>query len=123
MNNFILTLIYRFILGGTILSGATYLANFSNPLLAGILVTIPLELVSLFFIKNNRIKSYASSILIMSIATVIPVLYFNLVHHLNLMSRTLEIITSFGVWVVVSVALFYCLPKKFYNYASSTITI
>ena len=80
MNNFILTLIYRFILGGTILSGATYLANFSNPLLAGILVTIPLELVSLFFVKNNRMKSYASSILIMSIATVIPVLYFNLVH-------------------------------------------
>ena len=69
-------------------------------------------------------KSYASSILIMSIATVIPVLYFNLVHHLNLMSRTLEIITSFGVWVIVSVALFYCMPKKFYNYdTSSTITI
>lgn len=45
MDSFLLTLIYRFIIGGTILSGATYLANYTNPLLAGILVTVPLELV------------------------------------------------------------------------------
>ena len=47
------TLICRFFIGGIILSGSTYLANYSNPLLAGILVTIPLELVSLFFIKEE----------------------------------------------------------------------
>ena len=45
--------IYRFIIGGTILSGATWLANYSNPLLAGILITIPLELVSLFLLWNT----------------------------------------------------------------------
>ena len=73
------TLIYRFIIGGTILSGATWLANYSNPLLAGILITIPLELVSLFFVMEHRLRSYAFSILVMSIATVIPVLYYYII--------------------------------------------
>ena len=48
-------LVCRFIIGGIILSGSTYLANYANPLLAGILITIPLELVSLFFIKEERL--------------------------------------------------------------------
>lgn len=113
-NKLYLTLIYRFIIGGIILSGSTYLANRSNPLLAGILVTIPLELVSLFFIKEHKLYSYARSILIMSIATVIPVLYYNLVHPLKIMPISVEIISSFAVWLVVGVLLFYCMPKAIY---------
>lgn len=110
-----LTLIYRFIIGGIILSGSTYLANHSNPLLAGILVTIPLELVSLFFIKENRLYSYARSILIMSIATVIPVLYYNIVHPLKIMPCIVEIITSFVVWILVGISLFYYMPITVYD--------
>lgn len=108
------TLICRFILGGIILSGSTYLANYANPLLAGILVTIPLELVSLFFIKEEKLYSYARSILIMSIATVIPVLYFNMIHPFKLMSCNLEILSSFFVWLFVGIALFYYMPHRLY---------
>jgi hypothetical protein len=109
------TLIYRFIIGGIILSGSTYLANNSNPLFAGILVTIPLELVSLFFVKESKLYSYGRSILIMSIATVIPVLYYNIIHPLKIMPCILEIISSFFVWLMVGVALFYYMPKTIYN--------
>ena len=59
MENFYQTLIYRFIIGGTILSGATWLANYSNPLLAGILITIPLELVSLFFVNTDCVRMHS----------------------------------------------------------------
>tara|TARA_B100000886_G_scaffold220664_2_gene153389 strand:+ start:25530 stop:25889 length:360 start_codon:yes stop_codon:yes gene_type:complete len=108
------TLIYRFIIGGIILSGSTYLANNSNPLLAGILVTIPLELVSLFFVKEHKLYSYARSILIMSIATVIPVLYYNIIHPLRIMPYRVEIITSFIVWLLVGISLFYFMPTTIY---------
>lgn len=110
------TLICRFILGGIILSGSTYLANYANPLLAGILVTIPLELVSLFFIKEEKLYSYARSILIMSIATVIPVLYYNIIHPFRLMSCNLEILSSFFVWLFVGISLYYYMPHKMYYY-------
>tara|TARA_B100002019_G_scaffold269559_1_gene262434 strand:- start:606 stop:977 length:372 start_codon:yes stop_codon:yes gene_type:complete len=116
MDSFLLTLIYRFIIGGTILSGATYLANYTNPLLAGILVTIPLELVSLFFIKEDRLQGYARSILIMSIATVIPVLFFNFIHPLKILSCNLEIAASFCVWILVGAGLFYFMPSEMYDY-------
>ena len=109
------TLVYRFIIGGIILSGSTYLANHSNPLFAGILVTIPLELVSLFFIKESKLYSYARSILIMSIATVIPVLFYNIIHPLRVLPCMLEIICSFAVWLIVGISLFYYMPKTIYN--------
>ena len=108
------TLIYRFFIGGCILSGATYLANNSNPLFAGILVTIPLELVSLFFIEEKKLYSYAISILIMSIATVVPVLYYFLIHPLKLMPTYLEITSSFIVWLLVGILLYNFLPGSFY---------
>jgi hypothetical protein len=110
------TLICRFIIGGIILSGSTYLANYSNPLLAGILVTIPLELVSLFFIKEEKLYSYARSILIMSIATVIPVLYYNIIHPFNLMPCNIEILSSFFVWIFVGMLLFFYMPHNLYFY-------
>jgi len=110
------TLICRFLVGGIILSGSTYLANFCNPLLAGILVTIPLELVSLFFIKEDKLYAYARSILIMSIATVIPVLYYNIIHPFKLMSNNMEIISSFFVWLFVGTSLFYYMPHRLYFY-------
>lgn len=108
-------LIYRFIVGGTILSGATWLANNSNTLLAGILITIPLELVSLFFVKDNKLKSYAKSILIMSIATVIPVLFFYMIKGRNILESPLDIVASFIIWLLVGFSLFYFLPKSYYN--------
>lgn len=104
-------LIYRFFVGGTILAGSTFLANHVSPLLAGILITIPLELVSLFFIKQNRLLPYAFSILIMSIATVIPVLYYNLILPFKLLKYPYDVCSSFGVWLIVGIILYYNVPK------------
>ncbi len=99
--------LYRFIVGGSILSGSTILANSLSPFLGSILVTIPLELVSLFFIDDKRLYSYALSILIMSIATVIPVIWFFIIFKYKDIDRNTKIITSFIVWLVVGIALYY----------------
>ena len=109
------TFIQRFIIGGTILAGSTWLANNSNPLLAGILITIPLELVSLFFVKKHNLEGYARSILIMSIATVVPVLYYNMIYPYSLFSYPFDIISSFVVWVIVGVTLFYLYNEQLTN--------
>jgi len=99
-------LLYRFIVGGSILSGSTIMANTLSPFLGSILVTLPLELVSLFFIDDKRLYSYSFSILIMSIATVIPVFYFFFIIRYDI-DRTTKIITSFIVWLIVGIALYY----------------
>jgi hypothetical protein len=113
MQEFYYKLISRFLVGGTILAGSTWLANHASPLLAGILITIPLELVSLFFIRQNRLLPYAFSILIMSIATVIPVLYFNLILPFKLFNYPYDVCSSFGVWLIVGIMLYYYVPKDF----------
>lgn len=105
MNEFIRTIILRFFIGGTILSASTFLANMSSPLLASIIVTVPLELVSLFFVQGQKRDNYATSILIMSIATVVPVLYYFLIMGKTNMSPTLEVISSFGVWLICSLVV------------------
>ena len=102
MNNFIKTILLRFLIGGSILSASTVLANMSNPLLAGIIVTVPLELVSLFFVFGKQRDDYALCILIMSIATVIPVLYYFLIKGKTTMSPRMEVISSFGIWFLCS---------------------
>lgn len=109
------TLCCRFIIGGTILAGSTWLANHSSPLLAGILITIPLELVSLFFIRQHRLMPYAFSILIMSIATVIPVLYYNLILPFKIFYYPYDVCSSFIVWLIVGIGLYYYVPKEILN--------
>ena len=50
----------------------------------------------------------------MSIATVIPVLYYNIIHPLRIMPYRVEIVTSFIVWLLVGISLFYFMPSTIY---------
>jgi len=97
----------KFIIGGSILSGATYLANHTNPLLGSILVTVPLELVSLFFIDDDHLLGYAKDILIMSFATFIPVLFYYLVYLKYRSNSRIHIILAFMVWLLVSLGIYH----------------
>jgi len=108
MNELYKTILLRFFIGGTILSASTILANMSNPLLAGIIVTVPLELISLFFVKGKQREDYALCILIMSIATVFPVLYYFVIMGKTGLSPTFEIVTSFGIWLLCSIGVMSC---------------
>ena len=110
MQDIIQTIIIRFLIGGSILAASTILANLSSPLLAGIIVTIPLELVSLFFVHGKQRENYALCILIMSIATVFPVLYYYLIAGKTSMTPTMEVVSSFGIWLLFSVTIIYCKP-------------
>ena len=46
----------------------------------------------------------------MSIATVVPVLYYNIIYSYSLFSYPFDIISSFIIWIIVGIILFY-----FYN--------
>jgi len=107
MKNIIDGYFLKFIIGGSILSGATYLANHTNPLLGSILVTVPLELVSLFFIDDKYLLSYTKDILIMSFATFIPVLFYYLVYLKYQSSSRIHMILAFLVWLMLSLGIYY----------------
>ena len=73
--------IVQFIIGGTILSGGTYLANFSHPLIAILLVSFPLELITVYLIRNNkRREKFTYSWLIFLLISICATgfLYFSL---------------------------------------------
>ena len=106
IDSFWKTIIIRFLIGGTILASSTMLANLSSPLLAGIVVTVPLELVSLFFVHGKERQNYALCILIMSIATVIPVLYYFSIMGKTGLSPMYEVASSFAVWFLCCVLIF-----------------
>jgi hypothetical protein len=46
----------KFIVGGTLVAGTAYLSNHIDAMLATILVTIPLELFTLIFLHEDKVK-------------------------------------------------------------------
>lgn len=65
----------QFIIGGTTVSGISYLSNFVNPLIGGIFAGIPIGLPSVVFIDDEKVNSYLKNLTfmtyILSLATTI----------------------------------------------------
>lgn len=90
--------IMQFLLGGIILSGGTYLANFAHPLIAILLVSFPLELITLYLIKNKkRQKKFILSWIIILIGTLIAAILLYLIVPLEIISFNLKLIICFLV--------------------------
>ena len=51
----------------------------------------------------------------MSIATVIPVLYYYLIYPLDAMTTDTEILTSFLVWFLVGILLYLFVPIDLFS--------
>jgi hypothetical protein len=51
----------------------------------------------------------------MSIATIIPVLYYYLIYPLDAMSTHTEILTSFLLWFFVGILLYLFVPIDLYS--------
>lgn len=100
MNNIFDHPISQFIIGGTILAGASYCANNVSPFMASVLVTVPLELLTLFFIhKETKLKSFALNAITMSIATIFPVLFYFIIRPYNFINTNVEKIASLIFWI------------------------
>ena len=101
----------QFIIGGIILSGGTYLANFSHPLVAILLVSFPLELITLYLIRNNKrrkefIYSWIIFLFISLCATVF--LYFSL--PIKSISFNFKLLITFFIMCILLI-LSYFLKK------------
>ena len=101
----------QFFIGGIILSGGTYLANFSNPFLASLLVSFPLELITLFLIKKkHRQKNFIFSWIIISISTIIGAVILYLLIPSKIITHNLKILIGFIIWITLS-SIAYFLTK------------
>tara|TARA_B110000037_G_C17107538_1_gene500477 strand:- start:2240 stop:2575 length:336 start_codon:yes stop_codon:yes gene_type:complete len=101
--------IVQFIIGGTILSGGTYLANFSNPFLASLLVSFPLELITLFLIqKKNRRREFIFSWITILIGAFTGACILYLLIPIKTIGHTLKIILGFIIWIsIASITYFF----------------
>ena len=90
--------IMQFLLGGIILSCGTYLANFAHPLIAILLVSFPLELITLYLIKNKKLqKKFILSWIIFLIGTLFAAVLLYLIVPLEIISYNLKLIICFSV--------------------------
>ena len=90
--------IMQFLLGGIIISGGTYLANFAHPLIAILLVSFPLELITLYLIENRkRQRNFILSWIIFLIGNLIAAILLYLIIPLEIISYNLKLIICFLV--------------------------
>jgi len=103
-------------LAAFIVGTATYLADKSNPILAGLLVTIPVALPSIWFIDNDiSLKEYTWSFALgILIYFMVILLFYNLVIHREI-DRKKGIIMAMGVWVLIMGFVYLVITNKGYR--------
>ena len=101
--------VVQFILGGSILTGASYLSNRVNPFFASVLVSLPMEIVTLFVIKKygNR-REYTWNVILLSLASVVPLVFYYLIQPTTFLNTQMEILLSFFIWIMMAVVIYYC---------------
>lgn len=93
--------IMQFLLGGIILSGGAYLANFSHPIIAILLVSFPLELITLLLIKNKRRQEkFILSWMLILISTLIAATLLYFMIPIEIISYNLKLILCFLVMCI-----------------------
>jgi len=95
-------IIKQFMIGGIFVSGISYMGNYVNPVLAGLLAGIPIGLPSTFFIHNSiKAKSYVSNLAITTILlTAVTCLFYYLYVKAGYMSKNGGIVLSMGIWII-----------------------
>ena len=75
----------QFCIGGTTVSGISYLSNFVNPLIGGIFAGIPIGLPSVVFIDDLKVNSYLKNLTFMTYILSLATTIGYLIHtHANL---------------------------------------
>jgi hypothetical protein len=104
--------IVQFLIGGIILSGGTYLANFSNPFLASLLVSFPLELITLFLIKKkHRQKNFIFSWITILIGAISGAIILYLLMDSTTINHNQKILLGFIIWITISSITYYLTNK------------
>lgn len=95
-------IIKQFIIGGTFVAGISYIGNYVNPVLAGLLAGLPIGLPSTYFILNStKAKDYVSNLALTTILlTMVTCLYYYLYAHAGYLSKNMGIAFSMSIWLL-----------------------
>jgi len=95
-------IIKQFVIGGVFVSGISYVGNFVNPVLAGLLAGLPIGLPSTYFILNDtKAKAYVSNLALTTILlTIVTCLYYYLYAHTGNVSKNMGIAFSMSIWLI-----------------------
>ena len=95
-------IIKQFIIGGVFVSGISYIGNYVNPVLAGLLAGLPIGLPTTFFIQNStKAKNYVTYLAITTILlTTVTCLFYYLYVHAGYMSKNMGIVSCMTIWIV-----------------------
>ena len=107
--------IIQFIVGGSILSCVSYLANNVNPFFAGLLAAFPLDLLMLFAIKDQKKRrEYSKGLILFGTAIITAASTFYFIEPTNYINSSSEILVAFLAWCFVSMMayIFYFKNKK-----------
>ncbi len=100
--------ILKFIIGGGLVIGITFLAKYINPRWGGILAVMPIiTVLSIIFVKYETNLQTAQELILSSIYYIIPTLIF-LIAMYFLVSRTnliFSLATSYFIWGIAMFAI------------------
>ena len=101
----------QFMIGGATVAGISFISNhLNNPLLAGIIASIPIGMPSTIFVKDSQVLSYTWNLLVMTsvlvLATTINYYLVNHAHYDKYESAGI----SFAIWAGLG-AVYYFVAK------------
>ena len=104
----------QFIIGGTTVSGISYLSNFMNPLLGGIFGGIPIGLPSSVFIDDNKVLSYLENLSVMTIILSIVTISGYLLKKHTKKSKYEIIKITMSIWGITALIYYLLRLYKFF---------
>ena len=99
-------IIKEFLIGGTFVAGISYIGNYVDPLLAGLLAGVPIGLPSAYFIlSKQKSKEYVRNLALTTIVlTFVTILfYFTFVKYD--LDKNIGIAISMGIWLLIVLIL------------------
>lgn len=104
-------IIKQFLIGGSFVSGITFLGNYVDPILAGLIAGIPIGLPTIYYVKSSKAHTYIKNLSVTTILlSSVTLLYYYLYVHLK-WDKNSTIIFTMTIWFIV-VLLIYWFQKK-----------
>ena len=102
----------QFCIGGATVAGISFISNhLNNPLLAGIVASIPIGMPSTIFVKNSQIMSYTWNLLVMtSVLVLATIVNYYLINHADY-NKYESAGISFAIWAGLG-AVYYFVAKS-----------
>lgn len=105
-------LIFPFLFGGVVLSGVKYSsAHIKNPAIAAVIGGIPLGLISIFLIADDKSFKYAHNYFFVTLSLLTAIAIFYTLHAYTNLKKNIALVISLSIWAIL-IAIRYLLAGK-----------